>query len=58
MPAAHRHMSYKNFNKNHVTKPIPIKRVFNPEYFDMHLATKHLKVPKLWFNGSNGLANF
>ena len=51
-------MFYKNSHKNYVTKPVPMERVFNTKYFDVRLETKHLMVPELWYNGSNGLAIF
>ena len=34
------------------------ERVCNPAHFVMRLKNKHLMVPELWFNGSNGFANF
>ena len=40
------------------TKPVPIERYGNLEHSDMHLLTEILMVPELWFNGSNGCANF
>src|SRR5699024_104891 len=33
---------------------VPMERVFNSEHFDKHLENKHLMVPELGLNGSNG----